>query len=242
MYRVYVIDDEIWALKGVISTFPWEKYGFSVAGSSTNASVALKEISELKPDVVFSDICLPSITGLEICKKLREAGISPRFVFVSGYDDYKYTREAIINNAFDYCLKPIDSNTAREVLIRLKRELDEKSGAEEDEDNIYNKAFKELVSYINTHYAEEMKLNKLAKMFFINENYCCSLFNKYYGMSFSKYVNKVRIEAAIKLFDENKTLSSSEVAHLCGYVSYQHFNKRFKEIMGVLPSRYRKSR
>ena len=101
---------------------------------------------------------------------------------------------------------------------------------------------KALVGQIKGLTFAEMKLNKLAKMFFINENYCCSLFNKYYGMSFSKYVNKVRIEAAIRLFDENKTLSSSEVAHLCGYVSYQHFNKRFKEIMGVLPSRYRKSR
>ena len=88
------------------------------------------------------------------------------------------------------------------------------------------KLLKELISYINTHYAEELKLNKLAKMFFINENYCCSLFNKYYGMSFSKYVNKVRIEAAIRLSMRIKQLSSSEVAHLCGYVSYQHFNKK----------------
>ena len=253
MYKVLIVDDEYWALQGVRNSFPWEEYGFEVTATTTSSLEAYDYIRNLEPDVVFSDVCMPEMTGIELCIKSREEGYASLFIFVSGYDDYKYTREAIINGAFDYCLKPIDEEETDKILKRLKEHLDRQYDEEEafpadipdDSDKaktreIYNREFKRMMEYINDNYTKPLLLKDLAKQFFINESYCCFLFNKHVGMSFSKYLNKLRIEKAMKIIDQNRTLSIDEVAEMTGYASYYHFNKKFKEVTGISPAQFRK--
>ena len=254
MYRVLVVDDEYWALQGVIRSFPWEKYGFEVVASATNSKQAYEYIKELEPDVVFSDVCMPEMSGLELCSLCREEGYPALFIFVSGYDDYKYTREAIRNGAFDYCLKPLDEEETERVLVRLKdyfdsqidqneqdeREIGISEEADDDNGEIYNREFKRMIDYINNNYTKPLLLKNLAKQFFINESYCCFLFNKHVGMSFSKYLNKMRIEKAMEIIRANRTLTIDEVSELTGYASYYHFNKKFKEVTGISPAQIRK--
>ena len=66
MYSVYLVDDEKWSLCDVLYTFPFAQYGFEVVGQNTNALAALDAIQDLRPDVVFADIRMPSITGLDL--------------------------------------------------------------------------------------------------------------------------------------------------------------------------------
>ena len=253
MYKVLVVDDEYWALQGVCNSFPWDKYGFEVVASTTSSLEAYDYIRSIEPDVVFTDVCMPEMTGIELCIKSCEEGYPSLFVFVSGFDDYKYTREAIINGAFDYCLKPIDEEETDKILRRLKDTLDRQFDDEEmfpadipdDGDKsktreIYNREFKRMMEYINDNYTKPLLLKDLAKKFFINESYCCFLFNKHVGMSFSKYLNKLRIEKAMRIIEQNRTLSIDEVSDLTGYASYYHFNKKFKEVTGISPAQFRK--
>lgn len=254
MYKVLIVDDEYWALQGVRNSFPWDKYGFEVVATATQAMEAYEYIKKLEPDVVFTDVCMPEMTGIELCRKSRDEGYPPLFVFVSGYDDYKYTREAIINGAFDYCLKPIDEEETDKILRRLKEHFDrqfEEDDVVPSEDipeegergktrDIYNREFKRMMEFINDNYTKPLLLKDLAKQFFINESYCCFLFNKHVGMSFSKYLNKLRIEKAMHIIEQNRTLSIDEVAEMTGYASYYHFNKKFKEVTGVSPAQFRK--
>ena len=244
MYKVIVIDDEYWSLKSILNTFPWEEFGFCVAASGTNPMQLTKLIEEHKPDAVFSDVCMPVIDGFELLKQTKTMGNPPQFVFISGFDDYQYIRQAVVNHAFDYCLKPIDFEEARNVLIRLKAYLDESRGAlgsEEGLKHIENREFKQMIEYINLHYTERMYLQDLAKQFFLNKNYCCLLFNKYFHMSFSRYLNLLRVEKAAELLSEDKTLSIDEISERAGYSNYCHFIKVFKAIKGVSPSQYRKN-
>ena len=53
MYSVFLIDDEPWTLEGISETFNWGEFNFTVAGKFTQATKALQEILEKKPDVVF---------------------------------------------------------------------------------------------------------------------------------------------------------------------------------------------
>ena len=257
MYKVVVADDEYWALQGVVNSFSWAKYGFEVVFSTTKSLEAYEYIKSNDPDVVFTDVCMPDMSGVELCRRSREEGFSALFVFVSGYDDYKYTREAIRNGAFDYCLKPIDDEETDAILTRLKAHLESMSyETEADEENeissansggetsrskeIYNREFKQMMDYIDENFTQPLLLKNLAMQFYINESYCCYLFNKHIGISFSKYLNKLRIEHAMEIIKNNRTLSIDEVAERTGYASYYHFNKKFKEITGVSPARYRK--
>ncbi len=249
MYRVIVVDDEYWAMKSIVNTFPWDEFGFDVVQESTNATQVMALIDEYKPDVVFSDVCMPVISGIELLKKAKEREFVPQFVFVSGYDDYQFLRQVIVNQAFDYCLKPIDADDAREVLKRLKGFLDENSkkddsptkSREEILEQIANREFKQMIEYINGHFTEKLQLKELAKTFFLNENYCCLLFNKYFNMSFSRYLNILRTDMAARLLTEDRTISIENIAERTGYTNYHHFIKVFKSIKEVSPSQYRKN-
>ena len=126
MYKVVLVDDEPWILQGIASTFAWAQYDMAVAGSFTSARQALAAIKESKPDVVFTDIRMPGMTGLELLEALRRLGLDTEIVIISGYSEFQYAQEAIRGGAFDYCLKPVDESVSDMLLPRLKKRLDEK--------------------------------------------------------------------------------------------------------------------
>ena len=125
MYRVLLVDDEIWSLKGLESSFEWEEEGFSVMERTTSSTEAMKFIEAERPDAVFTDIRMPELSGLDLLRNAREQGIESEFIIISGYAQFDYAQEAVKNGAFDYCLKPIDLAYSRQLLQRLREKLDQ---------------------------------------------------------------------------------------------------------------------
>ena len=116
MYRVAIVEDEIWILRGIQKTFQWKEYGFEVSYASTNAKEALEYICRYKPDVVFTDMKMPGISGIELAERIKEKGVKSKVIFVSGYADFEYAKKGIRLNVFEYCLKPIKQQEADELL------------------------------------------------------------------------------------------------------------------------------
>lgn len=127
MYKVLLVDDEPWALMGIKKTLNWDEMGFEVVYETMKSTEALEKILEENIDVVFTDIRMPKISGLELIKKVRERGIDTEFILISGYADFSYAKEAIKQGAFDYCLKPLQFEESDNLLRRLKEHLDNKS-------------------------------------------------------------------------------------------------------------------
>lgn len=132
MYKVILVDDEIWSLEGLDKSFDWEKKGFRVIGKYTDSLKAICHIKEEKPDVVFTDIRMPDITGLEMIQEIRETGLNVEIIIVSGYAEFHYAREAVRQGAYDFLLKPIDMDETDLILDRLRETMDRKR-YEEDE-------------------------------------------------------------------------------------------------------------
>jgi CheY-like chemotaxis protein len=82
MFRVLLVDDEPWDLLGMEKGFPWSETGFSVIGQTTNPVEALDIILKEVPDVIFTDIRMPEISGIELIKKARENNIKSEFIIV----------------------------------------------------------------------------------------------------------------------------------------------------------------
>lgn len=97
----------------------------------------------------------------------------------------------------------------------------------------------DIVKYVHVHYNEELNLKKVADMFFVNPAYLGQLFKKRTGDHFIDYVNKVRIECAKKLMDEN-IHSIKKVSEKVGYRSLDYFYRNFKKIVGVNPGEYKR--
>jgi two-component system response regulator YesN len=119
MNRVIIVDDEPWAIKGIRNAFDWTKYGFEITGQFTSVHKAFDFICEDRPDLVFTDIRMPEISGLDLMKKTKDMGLDVEFVVVSGYAEFAYAQEALRYGALDYCLKPLDIEMVDPLIEKL---------------------------------------------------------------------------------------------------------------------------
>jgi YesN/AraC family two-component response regulator len=85
---------------------------------------ALEKIMAVQPDLVFIDIRMPEMDGLEILQALKQMHPSMHAVILSGYEDFEYARRALQLGAIDYLLKPADREQLREVVERVRAELE----------------------------------------------------------------------------------------------------------------------
>ncbi|MDG0790074.1 response regulator [Cohnella ginsengisoli] len=108
MYRVLLVDDEILVLKSLEAGVNWRKSGFQVAGKAHNADQALQLAAEIKPHIVFTDIRMPGMSGLELMKKMKETDEQILFVVISGYAEFEYVKKSLHYGVLGYCLKPFD--------------------------------------------------------------------------------------------------------------------------------------
>ncbi|HLO04386.1 MAG TPA: LytTR family transcriptional regulator DNA-binding domain-containing protein [Symbiobacteriaceae bacterium] len=89
-----------------------------VIGEATNAREALRLIEALEYDVIFLDVQMPGMTGVELAKQLRARPQAPKVVFVTAYENYAVPAFEI--RAVDYLLKPIEPQRLAETIQRLR--------------------------------------------------------------------------------------------------------------------------
>lgn len=117
MIKALVIDDEMLAREELISQLE-DYHEIQVIGEASNAIEGLQQINQLKPDVVFLDIHMPQISGMELLSMLDPASM-PFVIFVTAYDQYAI--KAFEDNAFDYLLKPIQEDRLKKTIDKLIR-------------------------------------------------------------------------------------------------------------------------
>ena len=99
---ILVVDDDKLARKGLIAIMNWEKYGFEVVGDVQNGRKALEFIKEHPGDIVFTDIDMPEIDGIQLMQMCKEMYPPVKFVIFSVYEDFSYAQTAIRLGALDY--------------------------------------------------------------------------------------------------------------------------------------------
>ncbi len=124
--RVLVIDDEDAVRSSLRMIFEYEGYEVLLAASGP---VGLKLVEQESPDLVFLDIKMPQMDGLEVLKKLKERDSSPPVVILSGHGTVKTAVEAVKLGAFDFIEKPPDSER---ILIAARNALGQKKLSDEN--------------------------------------------------------------------------------------------------------------
>ena len=131
-YRILLVDDEEELRAGIRRRIDWAALGFVLVGEAANGQDALELAEQLRPDVVLTDIKMPFMDGLTLCRRLKQQLPAVRLVIFSGFDEFDYARQAIGMNVFEYLLKPITSVELSDVLVRLKRDMDEERVRRQD--------------------------------------------------------------------------------------------------------------
>lgn len=137
LYKVMLVDDEEAARKAIEKKLKWDELGFQVIATAENGEEALELAEKLQPDVVMTDIKMPFMDGLSLCRKLKESRRDMRIVIFSGFDEFEYAREAIKLDVAEYILKPIDSEELRDVFLRIKKNLDAEIDEKRNQEKLY---------------------------------------------------------------------------------------------------------
>ncbi len=128
MYKVMLVDDEIWVIRGLMKTIPWTELGFEVIFHTTDSELAKENLSILKPDIVISDIKMASVTGIDLLAYASTLDVVPEFLLISAYEEFEYAHQALKLGAFDYLIKPLKKTDMIHTLEKMRKMLDEKKG------------------------------------------------------------------------------------------------------------------
>ncbi|HBZ55378.1 MAG TPA: two-component system response regulator YehT [Syntrophobacteraceae bacterium] len=119
MIRALIVDDEIHA-REELEALLLETGEFAVLGKCGNALEAIPTIRRLRPEVLFLDIQMPQISGLELLSMI-DAEHMPNVVFVTAFDEYAL--KAFEENALDYLLKPVEPRRLGKTVEKLKKRI-----------------------------------------------------------------------------------------------------------------------
>lgn len=122
VYRVVVVEDESRICRNIVHKIE-QNDRYHVAGTAGDGIEALAIIQELKPDVVFTDIQMPKMGGLELIRQLKMTNPDVVYVIISGYNEFEYAKTAMHLGVREYLLKPINSNALQECLVQMERTL-----------------------------------------------------------------------------------------------------------------------
>lgn len=121
MIKVLVVDDDKLARKGIISLIHEGQYNMQVIGDVQNGRAALTFLDNEKVDLVFADIDMPEMTGLELMQVCKEKYPDMQFVVLTFYEEFQYVQQALRLGAIDYISKfRIESEDCEELLNRIR--------------------------------------------------------------------------------------------------------------------------
>jgi two-component system LytT family response regulator len=129
MIRVFALDDEAPGLKNLINLI--QRLGESdveIVGQSSSPLLARAEVERLKPDLLFLDVQMPGITGLEFLSTF--VTIQFEVVFVTAHEEYAL--QAIKAGALDYILKPVSLDDVRQAFNKYRKKHSENHQHSED--------------------------------------------------------------------------------------------------------------
>lgn len=121
--KILVVEDEILLLRNIRKKITAVSEDFQIIGEAFNGKEALEIIEHNAPDIVFTDIRMPIMDGLELSKILHTKYPEIYTVIVTGYNDFDYARTALCYRVHDYLLKPLKSEELTRLLNTLKTKI-----------------------------------------------------------------------------------------------------------------------
>lgn len=268
MYRVVIIDDEPIIVQGISRSIAWADYGCEVVGTAGSGAEGLEVIRREKPDIIFSDICMPNMDGLNMIAALKSEFENMEITILTGFRDFDYAQQAIRLGVRRFLLKPSKMDELKEAITAMTAHLDEKKSkqtandeaavaeaveeavvsemspasdmAENDAENSEagNFIVYNALKYIEEHYNEKLKLSDVAEKIYVSQWHLSKLLNRQTGQNFSEILNGVRIEKAKELL-KDPSLRIGDIADAIGFLDMAHFSRVFKKQTGISANEYR---
>lgn len=267
MIKVMIIDDEEIIREGLRMTVDWESMDCIIIGEAEDGESGLKAALALKPELIFTDIRMPGLDGLQMIARLREMKIPCKVIILTGFRDFEYAQEAVKQGAFRFLLKPVrtedlelaiseaikEIKAARskdEIFNNLEKRVKEYYGIESEPESAADKEkgdetsgnpkylVGKALTFIKANYAGNLNLKTVADEIYVSTWYLSKLLKKETGDNFINILNQVRVEKAKKLLMDPK-YKIYEIASAVGFTDVPYFTKTFKKVTSFTPMEYK---
>lgn len=241
-FKVIVADDEKLIAQNIARKIEQANDAFEVVALAGTGLEAYELTQKYLPDVVFSDIKMPEMDGLELIEQLEKHHPAILTIIISGYNDFEYARSAIQHRAVDYLLKPVNPNDLRCTLNKLEAMLLAKDRAlAPRRESSPVEIVENVMLYLRENYALQIDFSAIAEQQAVSGPYLSKIFREHAGTTPSKYLMDYRMQIAKKLLRDTQ-LSVKEVAAHVGFPDQFHFSKSFKNATGLSPVQYREQK
>lgn len=123
MFKVLIVDDEPNICQLIKSQIDWDSLPVSFSGFAYDGEDAFTLIKKDTPDIVITDISMPSISGVDLVRMTVEEGLHVRFIVISGYSYFNFAYRSIKYGVDDYLLKPVNAQELNAALQTLAGKL-----------------------------------------------------------------------------------------------------------------------
>lgn len=139
MYQAIIADDEQAVRHGLATHFDWSKHGVEIAGVFDDGAPALEFVRRNAVDLIVTDVRMSHMDGITLAKNVLALRPETKIVFVSGYADVDYLRDALKMEAVDYILKSIDINELDAVITKVVGMLEQRTSQRRAMENMAKK-------------------------------------------------------------------------------------------------------
>lgn len=236
--RVLVADDERMIRQG-LQILITRHYRELIVVEASNGQRCWDILStEPQIQLAFVDVRMPEFDGLQVCEKIKTAGLPVKVVIISGFRDFDYARQALRYGVADYLLKPVNPSD----VLRLVQEVVQVPPLTAELIEKQERLLIEQVrAWVHDHLHQDITLLDLSQRFHYSLNYVSMLFKKEIGTGFQEYLLACRMQRARHLLLD-PTLRITDIAQQVGYTNPKAFSIAFRKAIGLPPTTYREAR
>lgn len=219
---------------------------------ATNGKEALKQLEEINPNIVISDVMMPEMNGLELCRRIKESQALCHIpvILLTAKSMVSQIEEGLETGADDYIVKPFQMSLLR---ARIKNILSVREkmkmiyggdlslkhlgmGASEEENDFLT----QYIDIVKAHLSDqELDISVIYEALGMSRANFYRKVKAATGFSPNELIKNIRLEAGARLLKESN-LNISEIAEHTGFSSSSYFARSFKAVYGISPSEYQK--
>lgn len=183
MKTVLIVEDEKMIRQGIRTMVQRSGVPIEIVMECSNGEQALEIVKSQEIDVMFTDIRMPKMDGIELVKEVSKLDNKPYMVAVSGFDDFSYAVEMLRNGVCEYILKPVERDKIKAILEKLEDMIQTRDQATKTELQIGQNQFKYLLGNEEVDEEELLLLEKKYEGQFFPEGYVICMASKNFEMT-----------------------------------------------------------
>ena len=244
-YKILIVEDNLELMKFLKKHF---SYKFQVF-TANDGEQALEKLKSIFPDIIISDIKMPKISGIQLCKKVKSTLETKHipFILLTAKNDESLKLKALSSGANSYIEKPFNLNELDLVvhnLLETGKNLEKRFKSRDQgnsvpipENNQDREFLRKIDLMVHENYSNpDFGVEGMASDIGISRSLLHIKMKKLTGLSTLEYIKQARMKKAICLINEGKNIS--EVAFKVGYNDPNYFSRAFKKVYKLTPTAY----